>query len=371
MAEIIFLGAGLANLLLAQRCKEKNPQLDFVILEERQSFYENRTWSFHESDLSPATWNWIKTFVSKEWDGYDLYFPKYSRALLGAKYASIKGDEFLAKLSVTEHIRWGQKVKKGTSQSVLLESGEEIFANKIIDGRGFSQAGKLCGYQKFLGQQILLKKPHGLDRPILMDATVEQTDGYRFFYLLPWSEKELLVEDTYYSNSPLIDEKKIGKEIFNYLSKKGFEIEKVLSEESSALPIPFFPVEIPLGHVIGAAAGLFHPTTGYSFPFAAELAFHWNPMEKDSLENLKQFSQQWKKSQKFYHLLNRMLFLAGEPSQRIKIFERFCGFSEPLIQRFYAGKSSLLDQSRILMGKPPVPIFSAIQAMTLSKGIRA
>jgi lycopene beta-cyclase len=370
MAEIIFVGAGLANLLLAQRCKEKNPNLDFVILEERQKFYESRTWSFHESDLTKPTWNWMKSFISKEWDGYDLNFPKYSRSLKGAKYASIKGEDFLGKLSVSDKIRWAQKVKTVNAQSVLLDSGEEIFGHKIVDGRGFSQSGEHCGYQKFLGQHILLKKPHGLKRPLLMDATVEQTDGYRFFYLLPWSERELLLEDTYYSNSPTIHKEKIRQEISTYLAKRGFEIEKIVSEESSALPIPYFPLKQSKGFVVGAAAGLFHPTTGYSLPYAAELAFSWDPLEKDSGGKLKQFIRENQSHHNFYYLLNRMLFLAGKPEDRRKIFERFCGFSEPLVQRFYAGKSSLLDQSRILMGKPPVPILPAIQAM-IFKGIRA
>ncbi len=58
-----------------------------------------------------------------------------------------------------------------------------------------------------------------------------------------------------------------------------------------------------------------------------------------------------------------MLFRAAEPAQRYRILERFYRLPEPLIGRFYAGQSTLLDRLRILLGKPPVPIGRAIKAM--------
>ena len=62
-----------------------------------------------------------------------------------------------------------------------------------------------------------------------------------------------------------------------------------------------------------------------------------------------------------------MLFDAADPSERYRIFERFYTLPEPLIERFYAAKSSPLDKLRILSGKPPVPIRSAVAAL-LGKG---
>ena len=46
------------------------------------------------------------------------------------------------------------------------------------------------------GVEVQLKKPHGLTAPMLMDAQVPQTDGYRFLYVLPFDPRTLLVEDT-------------------------------------------------------------------------------------------------------------------------------------------------------------------------------
>ncbi len=43
--------------------------------------------------------------------------------------------------------------------------------------------------------------------------------------------------------------------------------------------------------------------------------------------------------------------------------QRFYGLGETLIERFYAGQSSLADKLRILTGKPPVAIHKAIRCL--------
>ena len=62
-------------------------------------------------------------------------------------------------------------------------------------------------------------------------------------------------------------------------------------------------------------------------------------------------------------MLTRMLFGAGEPQHRFRMLERFYRLPEPLIERFYAGRSSKADMLRILAGKPPVPLGGAITSL--------
>jgi lycopene beta-cyclase len=65
----------------------------------------------------------------------------------------------------------------------------------------------------------------------------------------------------------------------------------------------------------------------------------------------------------FYRLLDRMLFLAASPDERYKVLERFYRLDAALIGRFYAAQSTGLDKTRILAGKPPVPIARAIKVL--------
>ena len=57
-----------------------------------------------------------------------------------------------------------------------------------------------------------------------------------------------------------------------------------------------------------------------------------------------------------------MLFTA-EPDERWRVFKRFYRLPEPLIERFYAGRSSRADSLRVVCGKPPVPIGRALKAL--------
>ena len=66
--------------------------------------------------------------------------------------------------------------------------------------------------------------------------------------------------------------------------------------------------------------------------------------------------------QRFFRLLNRMLFLAGEADARWRVMQRFYHLPAPLIARFYAGRLTPADQLRVVSGKPPVPVGQAIAA---------
>lgn len=360
MPDVIFLGAGLANLLLAERILERYPTKELLILDENPTLPKEKTWSFHSSDMDPYAWHWLEPLFSQSWDGYDIAFPRYQRSFQNSKYASIRTADLLEKLKCKNLIRWNTKILSTHSQGVVTEQGP-ISGNVVVDGRG-KLSPQPCGYQKFYGLNVKLKRPHGLVRPLLMDVRVPQTDGFRFVYVLPWNATDLLIEDTYYSDSSNLNEKLLETEIFSYAEKQGWKIEEVISKEAAALPIPYFSSGAsPFSS--GVQGGFFHPTTGYSLPYAIEMAFHWDPFSKNAEEEWKLFEKKRKKSHPFYFTLNRMLFLAAQPERRFEVFQRFYRLSEPLIQRFYAGKSSGVDQVRILVGKPPVALVPAMKAV--------
>ena len=62
-------------------------------------------------------------------------------------------------------------------------------------------------------------------------------------------------------------------------------------------------------------------------------------------------------------MLTRMLFGAGEPQHRFRMLERFYRLPQPLIERFYAGRSTRSDALRILAGRPPVPLTGALASL--------
>jgi lycopene beta-cyclase len=58
-----------------------------------------------------------------------------------------------------------------------------------------------------------------------------------------------------------------------------------------------------------------------------------------------------------------MLFGAGEPQNRFRMLERFYRLPEPLIERFYAGRTTRTDALRIIAGRPPVALLGAMASL--------
>src|SRR5205823_3012943 len=104
-------------------------------------------------------------------------------------------------------LRCGVAARAVLADRVELETGEVLTADLIVDARGprcYRGGDRGAGYQKFVGVELALAAPHGLARPIVMDATVRQVDGFRFSYVLPLAADRVLVEDTRFSREPAL-----------------------------------------------------------------------------------------------------------------------------------------------------------------------
>nr|WP_298414575.1 lycopene beta-cyclase CrtY [uncultured Halomonas sp.] len=380
--DLILAGGGLANGLIALRLKRDRPQLRLLMLEQDGRPGGNHTWSFHDSDLNTDQHAWLAPLIGCHWPRHRVIFPNRERLLRGG-YASLFSSTFAQALqgALGDALWVNATIASLTPDRVTLEDGTQLTANAVIDGRGSTSSPHLClGYQAFLGQEIRLAAPHGLEEPVLMDASLTQGDGYRFVYVLPFTPDTLLIEDTHYVDQPMDDEAQLRNNIHAYAEAKGWRVDAVLREERGVLPITLagdfdaFWNEADGQPRSGLRAGLFHPTTGYSLPHAVRLAERIAALDELSAPALftairDEAQREWRR-QGYFRLLNRMLFLAGSPSQRWQVMQRFYGLSESLIERFYAGRLTALDKARILVGKPPVPLGEAIRAARCSTPAR-
>lgn len=364
--DVLFVGGGLASGLAAFRVGCALPHLRIGIVEQGSTLGGDHTWSFHSTDVSEQDLIWMRPLFTQSWPGYQVRFPSYSRRI-AIGYHSIRSETFHRVLS-DQHgtsILLNQEVVTLTPNQVTLARGTPLFAQQVIDSRGWLPERTPTAYQKFVGLFLTLRKPHGLTEPILMDATIPQQDGFRFFYVLPWSRTRLLVEDTYYSNSAELNVSRITDSVHRYASDVFGEIEEIESTEVGALPIPLGPVHKTLG-AIGVRGGFFHPTTGYSLPYAVANANRICDALKSDLDWALQIGEAGRdgaRTQKFFILLNRMMFLAAEPESRYRILERFYKLPESTISRFYRGQLTRMDKLRILTGRPPVPVHRALLAL--------
>ena len=372
--DLAIAGGGLAGGLIALALNTLRPELDIALIEAKGHFGGNHIWSFFESDVEPEHRWLLDPMISKHWDSYDVHFPKYSRSLSNPYYSieSRNLDQRLRKKLPKHALKTGSTVRKIKNGLVKLESGEDIAADAILDVRGGGDISDLeYGWQKFSGQMLRLKEPHGLDRPVIMDATVEQIDGYRFVYCLPFSETEIFVEDTYYSDDKDIDPQIIADRIEEYADDQGWEIDKVLSAETGQLPViyggnfnAFWKANKGPDARAGARAMLIHFITSYTLPMAVRTALLIAEQPKITQKSLDKLlrdmaTKHWKNG-KFYRMLCAFMFIGADPDKRYKPLEHTYNKDEDLLARFYAGKTTMADQAKLLTGKPPIPVSRAI-----------
>ena len=377
--DIALIGGGLANGLIAWRLAELRPDLSFVILEAGAELGGNHTWSFHEEDLTSDELAWFAPFVTYRWERNRVRFPNRQRHL-SSGYLSVSSERFRALLRE----RFGNRVRtsapvvsidrEGDDTRLVLEDGSQMSVRAAIDGRGYRPGPHLSlGFQKFLGQEIELAAPHGVTDPIIMDATVPQHDGYRFVYVLPLTPTRLLLEDTYYADGAALDRDGSRGKIELYRRDHGWLEGNLLREEEGVLPIALagdieaFWADRQGIAASGLSAALFHPTTGYSLPDAVHLADRIATLPDHSSAALfeatrRQSIDAWA-DRGFFRMLNRLLYLAGDPAERYRILEHFYRLPEPVVSRFYAARLTRGDKLRILTGKPPVSVRNALRVL--------
>ncbi|PZQ54584.1 MAG: lycopene cyclase [Novosphingobium pentaromativorans] len=377
-SDLAILGGGLAGSLIALAMNRYRRDLRILLVEQEDRLGGDHVWSFFETDVAPAHRDLVEPLIARRWSGYEVHFPGHSR-LLSTPYASVTSERLdaLVRASLGANaLLTGAQVAEAGPDRVALRGGRTIAAGAVIDARGIRGLPHMTGgWQKFLGQMLRLSVPHGLERPVVMDARVDQLDGYRFVYCLPFSPREVFVEDTYYSDDPRLDLPVLRKRVGDYADAMGWHIDSVTYEETGVLPViaggdfEKFWNSAPDPGVAraGTRAALVNPMTSYSFPDAVRFAMHLTTLDNLSGVSLGRRSHSWAANHwrggRFYRMLTRMLFGAARPEERRAVLERFYTLPEGLIERFYAGRPGLADMARVLAGKPPVPVGAAMASL--------
>jgi lycopene beta-cyclase len=374
--DVLLVGGGLANGLLAWRLRQERPELRVRLVERDEALGGEHTWSFHDADVTPSQHGWLAPLVERAWPAHDVRFPGLTRRLFSG-YRSITARRLHERVHALlgESALLGRAVRAVDAGGATLEDGTRLEARCVVDGRGLLGGDWLqAAVQEFVGLDVTLAEDHGLDAPMLMDATVPQVGGFRFFYVLPWSERRLLIEDTRYADAASLRPVDARAAIERYAAGRGWRIVSVDREERGVLPIPLAgDVEalwrrLPDGVAAsGTRAGLFHATTGYSLPDAVRLADHVAALRRLDgralADEVRAIARESWRRQAFLRFLNRMLFLAAAPERRWVVLARFYRLAPGLIERFYAGRLTWRDRVRLLAGRPPVPVRRAARCL--------
>lgn len=368
--DYVLVGGGLQNALMALALLDRPRPPRIALVEKGPRLGGNHTWCFHDADLPDALRHAVEPLVVARWPGYRVTFPDQTRRLY-SPYAAVTSrrlDQVVRDRLDGEpgcEVLLGAAARSIEAHRVELDRGTVLRAHAVIDARGPAAQGTTTpapgtGWQKFVGVELQLAAPHDVAEPVLMDATVPQIDGYRFVYVLPLAPDRVLVEDTYFSDTPSLDRQAVRARALDYAAAAGMTVAQIAREETGVLPMPWRSVRLPLPRRAGPLeagyqGGWFHPATGYSFPVAARLAELVARLPAHDLfgPELSELASRIRRQSSFCRGLNRLLFRWCTPSQRWQVLARFYRLPEDTIRRFYALDLGPRDAARILIGRPP------------------
>ncbi|MEO1713204.1 MAG: lycopene cyclase family protein, partial [Bacteroidota bacterium] len=279
--DYIIAGAGCAGLSLAYHLVRSEHLQDkrILLLDIAKKVDDDRTWCYWSADqayfseIPQHSWTNI-TFASHR--------IQKSQSIQPLSYHCLRGIDFY------EHIykilddhpqveqRWERILQlKNTDEgaSVKTEQGlyqaEYVFSS-IADASFKSQKENYYHTrQHFKGYFIKTQEyAFDTDEVTLMDFRAQSEEQPRFFYVLPFSPREALVEFTVFSDG-FLENREYEKELDIYIKEKlGISSFHILAEENGVIPMTDFPFKRRSGKSIihlGTQGGLTKATTGYTF----------------------------------------------------------------------------------------------------------
>ena len=341
--DYIIIGGGCAGLSLAYELEihEKFKNKTLAIIEPRNDYIRDKTWSFWKV----AAHN-FEDCVKHSWSNFSVNIPNQTKYVQcdNSPYQSIDSGLFYEKIINT--------LKKNTNINFFKNINEISTENSFI----FNSVSDVSDskndlWQHFSGIEIETNKDV-FDNQIfnLMDFDCEQRNSVHFFYTLPFSKKNALIETTWISdlNHPSNQDYSIQLEdyIKNKLKIKNYEIK---FKETGAIPL-FHPQNIKKINQmeIGTAGGMTRLSTGYTFMNIQNQSKYI----RENFENIQKVNN-FTVNSKYKFLDDIFLKVLKKNSGKMpEIFFKMFNCSPSTVINFLSNKSNIFEDISIILKMP-------------------
>lgn len=281
--DYLLAGGGCAGLAMAAQlhlCFGSQARILIVDRDEKKS--NDRTWAFWSAENLPLG---LDEIVDKEWTAVRFRAPSWERtADVGPySYRLIKGIDYYnfmrAKLQAAPNIHFlqGEISHLGEdAKGPWARVGDQLYrAQWIFDSRvaprseTTDKASNYFLWQHFYGWRVKMDEPSFSPQVATLMDFGQNTDGEAaFFYCLPFSSTEALVEYTVFSEN--VWEMAAYQEKMRMYFRQRFGPSKivVLEEEHGRIPMTDLDLadrQYQRIRSIGTAGNAVKPTTGYAF----------------------------------------------------------------------------------------------------------
>jgi lycopene beta-cyclase len=273
--DVIITGGGAAGLsMIAHMIKSGDWQdKSIAFIDQNIDSPLDKTWCFWDNQIEsylPVAYAWNRLAVIEQ----DI---QITHSLGNLTYYEIRSEDYHA--SVMDMIKGCPNIQliEDTIDSIIsVPSGTEVIGKRgvyqgkfivnSVQGVVGKQLPKFALTQNFLGYRIQCKEAKFDPQTVKLMHFNEKDSS--FFYVLPYSKHEALVEYTRLSNQ-VENERYYFDKIDDYLqSEYGIDQYTVSYKEFGVIPMTMYPFEsnpLPGVYQIGTIGGNTKPTTGYTF----------------------------------------------------------------------------------------------------------
>ena len=358
--DIAILGGGCAGLSLAVRLAGIGS--DFCVIEPRELYRDDRTWSFWRTAHDP-----FADCVRASWSSWDVCGPNglTVRRSSRLRYETLPAGAFYDRAQSVVHDAPSADLVLGTAAQDIrrtpngwqIDTGKgALTANHVVDTR---PPRRVAGYgQFFLGREIVAERAvFDPGRVQLMHFRRARSDGIDFVYVLPFAVDRALIEVT--SLAPVHPGRDVLDQWLNEeiaaLQPGGFE---VVREEAGALPMEVgFSQPRQRGVIgMGLGSGAARPSTGYAFQRIQAQADH----VADALRQGR--SARAPLDGPVTRFMDRVFLqvLQTMPGQGPALFESlFRKAPQDRLEQFLSGSTSSLDRLSVMASLPTLPFLQA------------
>lgn len=361
--DLAIIGGGCAGLSLASRLAEGGYQGSARVIEPRERYDDDRSWSFWARGSHPlASAQWRAWRFSKA-DSQPLTHEsarwRYQYVRSGDFYA--QAEQALDRAPAIDLLR-GARLRRmsQTTDGVLLDTSAGPFeARRVVDTRPPPGSARAHLYQSFIGVEVEAEGAFDAGAVGLMEDMHVGPHGFEFTYVLPFSPDRALVEHTVFSPRPVSPQSLIP-DLDAKLARRQLNHARELRREWAVLPMGLIdPRPAPLRGVVraGAGAGAMRPATGYAFrrieAWATRCAQSLLRGEGPLAETGRSEAARW-----FDRVFLRALQQEGAPAPHW-FFAMADGLGADGFAHFMSDAARARDYAAVLTSLPPAPFLAA------------
>ena len=370
--DFVIAGAGCSGLSLATSLAKANTKHSILLIDNNIHTNQDKTWCFWDTLNSS-----VLPYTTTVWQNLTFYSDNYEKKekILPFNYVGVKsGDFYKYSYDVLKNAKNIDIIEENIERIYGLESGacletktqkfhcKYLFnSTSISSGQSKSNSSYSALKQHFQGWLVKTEKPvFEKNTATFMDFRTEQHEEVRFFYVLPYSEREALIEYTIFSKQLLADEaydKQIEKYIQETLQIENFTI---IEKEKGIIPMEFINPDTTHNHIIpiGIVGGALKPSTGFAFSLIQKQV---NQIVKSiQSDNLLFFKKKIQNRFSFYDTILLHLLQKKEINKSSIFIDLFKGNNIGSILTFLSEKTNIFGEMKIFSTLPIKVFISAL-----------